>query len=90
MIVEKRILDFEKLGLGMFVHFGLYSQLGKGEWALRSLELEPTEYEAMAKTFCPATDWAQQLVANAKNAGCKYITITTRHHDGYLEPGNCS
>ena len=41
MIIEKRILDFEKLGLGMFVHFGPYSILGKGEWALRSLGLEP-------------------------------------------------
>ena len=37
MIIEKRITDFEKLGFGMFVHFGLYSVLGKGEWALHSL-----------------------------------------------------
>ena len=33
MIVKKYIQDFEKLGFGMFVHFGLYSVLGKGEWA---------------------------------------------------------
>ena len=89
MIIEKRILDFEKLGLGMFVHFGLYSKLGKGEWALRSLALDPVEYEAQAKTFCPEPDWAEKLVANAKNAGCKYITLTTRHHDGYSLYDTC-
>lgn len=89
MIIEKRILDFEKLGLGMFVHFGLYSQLGKGEWALRCLELDPDEYEALAKTFCPEPDWAQKLVATAKNAGCKYITLTSRHHDGYSLYDTC-
>ena len=32
MIIEKRIKDFENLGFGMFVHFGIYSLLGKGEW----------------------------------------------------------
>lgn len=29
---EKRILDFEEMGFGMFIHYGLYSQLGRGEW----------------------------------------------------------
>ena len=90
MIIEKRIQDFEKLGLGMFVHFGLYSALGKGEWALRCLELDPGGYEALAKTFCPKADWAEKLVATAKNAGCKYITLTTRHHDGYSLYDTCS
>ena len=89
MIIEKRIKEFEKLGLGMFVHFGLYSQLGQGEWALRSLELDPQKYEAMAKTFCPEMDWAEKLVAAAKNTGCKYITLTTRHHDGYSLYDTC-
>ena len=67
MIIEKRIKEFEKLGLGMFVHFGLYSKLGMGEWALRSLELDPVEYEALAKDFCPEPDWAEKLVTTAKN-----------------------
>lgn len=89
MIVEKRILDFEKLGLGMFVHFGLYSKLGKGEWALRCLEMDPKEYESLAKDFCPEPDWAEKLAATAKNAGCKYITLTSRHHDGYSLYDTC-
>jgi len=83
MIIEKRILDFEKLGFGMFVHFGIYSQLGTGEWAKQILGIPGEEYEPLAKTFCPDPQWAEKLVSTAKNAGCKYITLTTRHHDGY-------
>lgn len=89
MIIEPRIKAFEKLGFGMFVHFGLYSKLGMGEWALRLLGLDPAEYEALAKDFCPEPDWAQKLVATAKNAGCKYITLTARHHDGYSLYDTC-
>lgn len=78
MIIEKRILDFEKLGFGMFVHFGLYSLLGKGEWAQECLSIPQEEYRTLAKTFCPATDWAEKLADAAKHAGCKYITLTDR------------
>ena len=83
MIIEQRILNFERLGFGMFVHFGLYSLLGKGEWAKECLGIPKDEYEPLAKEFCPAPDWAEQLAETAKNAGCKYITLTARHHDGY-------
>lgn len=89
MIIEQRIKNFEKLGFGMFVHFGLYSQLGKGEWAQHILCIPREEYEPLAKTFNPHPDWAQKLVAAAKNAGCKYITLTTRHHDGYSLYDTC-
>lgn len=89
MIVEKRILDFEKLGFGMFVHFGLYSQLGKGEWALKCLGIPQAEYDRLAETFCPDPQWAKSLASAAKQAGCKYITITTRHHDGYSLYDTC-
>lgn len=89
MIIEQRILDFEKLGLGMFVHFGAYSVVGKGEWALKSLGLDPVAYEQTARAFCPEADWAPKLVATAKNAGCKYITLTSRHHDGFSLYDTC-
>jgi len=83
MIVEKRIKDFEKLGFGMFVHFGLYSVLGKGEWAKQNLNLSWDKYLSDSSTFCPDPDWAEKLVLTAKDAGCGYITLTTRHHDGF-------
>ncbi len=89
MIVRQYIKEFEKLGFGMFVHFGIYSVLGKGEWSLHSLHMDQEEYYKLAEQFNPVADWAQQLVAAAKQAGCKYITLTTRHHDGYSLYDTC-
>ena len=83
MIVKQYIKDFEKLGFGMFVHFGLYSMFGEGEWNKEENHLDPEDYYPKAKDFNPAPDWAEKLVATAKKAGCKYITLTTRHHEGY-------
>lgn len=75
---------FEELGFGMFIHFGLYSVEAKGEWYLTS-NPKPNlkKYEGIANRFNPVKTWAKELVNTAKKAGCKYITITTRHHDGF-------
>ncbi len=77
------IANFKKLGFGLFVHFGLYSVLGKGEWYFSTNKVDAQEYNALADRFYVAEDWAQKLVGTAKAAGCKYITLTTRHHDGF-------
>ena len=89
MIVKEYIKNFEKLGFGMFVHFGLYSILGKGEWSKCVYNIPDEEYEPLAKEFNPDKDWAKNLVATAKAAGCKYITLTTRHHDGFSLYDTC-
>ncbi len=81
--IRAYISDFEKLGYGLFVHFGLYSVLGKGEWAKLLLNISDAQYEALAERFSVKEQWAQNLVKTAKAAGCKYITVTTRHHDGF-------
>lgn len=83
MIVKPYIKEFEKLGLGMFVHFGLYSVLEAGEWVMNARKLKAEEYYSAAERFQPKKDWAEELVKTAKGAGCKYITLTTRHHDGF-------
>ncbi len=83
MIIEKRIKEFEKLGFGMFVHFGLYSVIGRGEWAKYNLSMPWDEYLKTLEVFSPAENWADELVRSAKEAGCRYITLTTRHHDGF-------
>lgn len=83
MIIKQYIKDFEAMEFGMFVHFGLYSELGRGEWAKDCCNISNEEYESLADKFNPEADWAPKLVATAKAAGCKYITLTTRHHDGY-------
>ena len=88
MIVQEYVKRFEKLGFGMFVHFGLYSVHGKGEWAYNR-NITPAEYETLFDRFNPDADWAENLVQTAKHAGCRYITLTTRHHDGFSLYDTC-
>lgn len=83
------IADFEKLGLGMFVHWGLYSQLGAGEWTYKLHGRSMEEYKHLADTFTAEDFDADELVLAAKNAGCKYITLTTRHHEGFSLYDTC-
>ena len=83
MIVKQYIKDFENLEFGMFVHFGLYSVVGKGEWIHFMNKMDDGEYMKLMHEFNPDPDWAEELAKTAKAAGCKYITITTRHHDGF-------
>lgn len=93
MIVKQYIKDFENYGLGLFVHFGLYSEIARGEWIKHinkiTGEMDNDEYYSYTKTFCPAEDWAEKLALAAKGAGCKYITLTTRHHDGFSLYDTC-
>ena len=77
------IANFKKLGFGLFCHFGLYSTWGKGEWAWCVHKCKADEYETKMENFHIAADWAKRLVETAKSAGCKYITLTTRHHEGF-------
>ncbi len=78
-----RIERFEKMGFGMFVHWGLYSLLGMGEWTYLLHKRDMKEYEKLAESFTAEDFNAEELVLTAKNAGCKYITFTTRHHEGF-------
>ena len=78
-----RIAAFEKMGLGMFAHWGLYSQLGVGEWTFHIHKRDMAEYKKLAETFTAEDFDADAFVLTAKNAGCKYITLTTRHHEGF-------
>ncbi len=77
------IEDFKKLGFGLFVHFGLYSLQGRGEWYLSTPGADRAAYNRLMDSFSPALDWADRLAATARAAGCRYITLTTRHHDGF-------
>ena len=86
---EKRVEEFEKFGIGMFVHWGLYSQLGRGEWVFSRENLDMNEYSKLADTFTAEDFNAEELVLTAKNAGCKYITLTTRHHEGFSLYDTC-
>ena len=83
------IKNFEKLGFGIFVHFGLYSQVGMGEWYKWVYNVDKNEYHKYFNTFKVSKSWAKNLVKTAKQAGARYITITTRHHDGFSLYDTC-
>ncbi len=85
----KYIADFEKLGLGMFVHWGLYSQLGEGEWTFKLHKRSMEEYRKLADSFTAEDFDADALVLTAKRAGCRYVTLTTRHHEGFSLYDTC-
>ena len=89
MIINSYIKEFEKLGFGMFVHFGAYSVYGHGEWAKSCLHISDETYEGYVNAFCPKENWARELAEAAAAAGCKYITLTTRHHDGFSLYDTC-
>lgn len=74
--------QFADNGFGIFIHWGIYSLFGQGEWYLN---YGPTaeEYAKSAKAFYPNDFNAEEWVKAIKDSGAKYITFTTRHHDGF-------
>ena len=74
---------FETARFGLFIHWGVYSVLGDGEWVMNNQNISINEYEKLPKFFNPTKYDAEKWVLMAKNAGMKYITITSRHHDGF-------
>jgi alpha-L-fucosidase len=75
--------EFQDAKFGMFIHWGVYSVLGDGEWIFHDRHLTVHEYERLPHFFDPEKFDAKAWVAVAKAAGMKYITITSRHHDGF-------
>lgn len=88
-VPKKYIADFEGMGFGMFVHYGLYSQLGMGEWTFWTHKRKMAEYKKLAESFTAEDFDAERLVLTAKGAGCRYITLTTRHHEGFSLYDTC-
>lgn len=90
---DARMKWFKDAKYGMFIHFGLYSQLGgvwKGEeipkyseWIQANADIAPQEYALLAHHFNPRHFDARAIVKLAKKAGMKYIVITTKHHEGF-------
>jgi alpha-L-fucosidase len=68
---------------GIFVHWGIYSVLGRGEQVMCRDLMPLSEYEPLAWEFRPPSGWAEELVARAVDAGMTYVVLTARHHDGY-------
>jgi alpha-L-fucosidase len=74
---------FEHARFGMFIHWGVYSVLGDGEWVMQNKKIPSSDYEKLPAAFNPIDFDPVEWVSIAKNAGMKYITITSKHHDGF-------
>ena len=74
---------FQDAKFGLFIHWGVYSVLGDGEWILNNRQIPLKDYEKLPDAFNPTQFNAADWVSMAKAAGMKYITITSKHHDGF-------
>lgn len=75
--------EFVRERFGIFLHWGIYASYGQGEWYLQTGQLNKDEYAKAAGGFYPAAYDASEWVKAFKDAGAEYVTITSRHHDGF-------
>ncbi|HMJ68892.1 MAG TPA: alpha-L-fucosidase [Cyclobacteriaceae bacterium] len=90
---DKRMSWWRDAAFGMFIHWGAYSVpagqyhgqevKGLGEWIMQDAKIPITEYEQFARQFNPTKFDAKEWARIAKDAGVKYIVITSKHHDGF-------
>src|SRR5690606_18567650 len=73
---------FRDASFGLFIHWGVYSVLGDGEWVMNQQQIPIKNYEKLPDFFNPTGFNPKEWVDLAKAAGMKYITITSKHHDG--------
>ena len=74
---------FQDARFGLFIHWGVYSVPARGEWVMENEKIPVSQYEKFAPQFNPTQFNAAEWVALAKRAGIRYITITSKHHDGF-------
>src|SRR5688500_7888434 len=74
---------WQEARFGMFIHFGVYSTLARGEWVMSVARISVESYEPYVKTFNPVAFDARALAKLAKAAGMKYAVMTAKHHDGF-------
>ncbi len=80
---EQRMKWWHEARFGMFIHWGLYSVIGRHEWAMEDEAIPVAEYEQLAKRFKPKPNAARDWARLAKQAGQKYMVMTTKHHEGF-------
>jgi len=81
--VPERMRWWIEARFGMFIHWGLYSMPGRGEWIMYQEHIPNEEYAKLAEQFRPRHFNARDWVSMAQDAGMRYMVLTTRHHDGF-------
>jgi alpha-L-fucosidase len=74
---------FKNAKFGLFIHWGVYALLGKGEWIRNVGEIPEDEYQKLPSRFNPTRFDPAQWAELAKKAGVKYAVFTSKHHDGF-------
>jgi alpha-L-fucosidase len=77
----RRMQWWHEAKFGMFIHFGLYSQHARHEWAMEDEAIPVAEYQKLATVFDPAPGCQRRWAKLAKAAGMKYRVMTTKHHE---------
>src|SRR6266480_2684706 len=80
---ERRIQWWQEAKFGMFIHWGLYSVIGRHEWAMEVEGIPIPQYELLAKHFNPKPNAARDWARLARQAGQRYMVMTTKHHEGF-------
>jgi len=80
---EQKMKEWNETKFGMFIHWGLYAIPAKEAWYMRNTKTSVAEYAKLTAQFNPTKFNADEWAAIAKNAGMKYLVITTKHHDGF-------
>lgn len=80
---KRRMKWWHEAMYGMFIHWGLYSTLGRHEWVMENEGIPAKEYEAFADSFKPKANPARDWARLAKRAGMRYMVMTTKHHEGF-------
>ena len=83
MTNEERRKWFRDARFGMFIHWGLYSLIGRHEWVMNTEHMSVEEYEKLAPKWHPRPGTPREWARLAKNAGMRYMVMTTKHHDGF-------
>ena len=80
---QRRLEWFREARFGMFIHWGLYSQLGRHEWVMNRERIPLPDYERLADTWKPGPTPARKWAKLARESGMRYMVMTTKHHEGF-------
>lgn len=81
--LKQSVEEWKDLRFGMFIHWGLYALLGRGEWVMFNEAIDKDEYRTLMEKFSAEKFDARKWALTAKEAGMKYMVLTARHHDGF-------